>query len=224
MRPNGNNALIDFLKANNVTQDDMIAAGLARPARGWPSDARFLLRPADVSHRRCARPHHRLWRARPRSPTPSPNTSTAAKTRCFPRASISTISPPRARAAIKAGTIIVAEGYMDVIALVRAGFAHAVAPLGTALTDDQLQLLWRTAPEPILAFDGDAAGLKAAHRAAHLALPHLKAGYQSALCLSARRRRPRQLDRQVRRHGDGQAAGCGAAFVGSAVADRNRGP
>src|ERR1700748_3335270 len=79
-------------------------------------------------------------------------------------------------AAIKAGTIILAEGYMDVIALVRAGFAHAVAPLGTALTDDQLQLLWRTAPEPILAFDGDAAGLKAAHRAAHLALPHLKAG------------------------------------------------
>src|SRR6185312_1207892 len=77
-------------------------------------------------------------------------------------------------AAIKAGTILVAEGYMDVIALVRAGFAHSVAPLGTALTEDQLHLLWRTAPEPILAFDGDGAGLKAAHRAAHLALPHLK--------------------------------------------------
>ena len=87
-------------------------------------------------------------------------------------------------AAIKAGTIILAEGYMDVIALVRAGFAHAVAPLGTALTDDQLQLLWRTAPEPILAFDGDAAGLKAAHRAAHLALPHLKAGYSVCALLS----------------------------------------
>src|SRR5580698_7939328 len=80
-------------------------------------------------------------------------------------------------AAIKAGTIILGEGYMDVIALVRAGFGHAVAPLGTALTSDQLQLLWRTAPEPVLAFDGDAAGLKAAHRAANLALPALKAGY-----------------------------------------------
>jgi DNA primase len=80
-------------------------------------------------------------------------------------------------AAIKAGTVILAEGYMDVIALVRAGFGHAVAPLGTALTDDQLQLLWRTTPEPILAFDGDAAGLKAAHRAAHLALAHLKGGF-----------------------------------------------
>ncbi len=73
--------------------------------------------------------------------------------------------------------MIVAEGYMDVIALVRAGFAQSVAPLGTALTQDQLQLLWKTAPEPIMAFDGDTAGQKAAHRAAHLALPLLKAGY-----------------------------------------------
>jgi DNA primase len=80
-------------------------------------------------------------------------------------------------AAIKAGTIILAEGYMDVIALVRAGFAHAVAPLGTAFTEDQLQMLWRTAPEPVLAFDGDNAGQNAALRAAHMTLPHLKAGH-----------------------------------------------
>ncbi len=79
-------------------------------------------------------------------------------------------------AAFKAQTIVVAEGYMDVIALVRAGFDYAVAPLGTALTEDQLQLLWRTAPEPILSFDGDEAGLRAAHRAAHLALPMLRPG------------------------------------------------
>jgi DNA primase len=77
-------------------------------------------------------------------------------------------------AALKAGTIVLAEGYMDVIALVRAGFAHSVAPLGTAFTEDQLHLLWRSAPEPILAFDGDSAGLNAAHRAARLSLPHLK--------------------------------------------------
>jgi len=63
-----------------------------------------------------------------------------------------------------------------VIALVRAGIEAAVAPLGTALTEDQLHLLWRTAPEPILAFDGDEAGLRAAHRAARLALPHLRPG------------------------------------------------
>jgi len=75
-----------------------------------------------------------------------------------------------------AGTIIVAEGYMDVIALTRAGFANAVAPLGTALTEDQLGLLWRVADEPVLCFDGDAAGLRAAFRSADLALPLIKAG------------------------------------------------
>lgn len=76
----------------------------------------------------------------------------------------------------KAGTILVTEGYMDVIALARAGFEHAVAPLGTALTEDQIQELWRLAPEPILCFDGDAAGQKAAARAATRSLPILKAG------------------------------------------------
>jgi DNA primase len=80
-------------------------------------------------------------------------------------------------AGLKAQTIIVAEGYMDVIALVRAGFEASVAPLGTALTEDQLHLLWRVAPEPVLAFDGDEAGLSAAHRAARLALPNLRPGH-----------------------------------------------
>jgi DNA primase len=75
------------------------------------------------------------------------------------------------------GAIIVTEGYMDVIALHQAGFAHAVAPLGTALTEDQIQLLWRFAREPILCFDGDAAGGRAAVRAAERALPFLKPGY-----------------------------------------------
>ncbi|MGY9107906.1 MAG: DNA primase, partial [Alphaproteobacteria bacterium] len=66
--------------------------------------------------------------------------------------------------------VIVAEGYMDVIALVSAGFKGAVAPLGTALTETQLGELWRLAPEPILCFDGDAAGGRAAMRAAERAL------------------------------------------------------
>jgi DNA primase len=79
-------------------------------------------------------------------------------------------------AGLKAQTIIVAEGYMDVIALVRAGFEASVAPLGTALTEDQLDLLWRVAPEPVMAFDGDEAGLRAARRAARLALPRLRPG------------------------------------------------
>ncbi len=72
--------------------------------------------------------------------------------------------------------IVVAEGYTDVIALHRAGITGAVAPLGTALTESQIELLWRLAPEPILCFDGDAAGQRAAARAAERALPLLKPG------------------------------------------------
>jgi DNA primase len=83
-----------------------------------------------------------------------------------------------ARAAAVDGTdAIVAEGYMDVIALHRAGFTSAVAALGTALTDFQLRELWRLGPEPILCFDGDAAGQRAAARALRRALPLLQPGH-----------------------------------------------
>lgn len=81
------------------------------------------------------------------------------------------------RAAREAGTVIVTEGYMDVIALDGAGLSHAVAPLGTALTEDQMRQLWRMAPEPILCFDGDTAGVKAAHRAVETVLPLLQPGH-----------------------------------------------
>ncbi|KRC81930.1 DNA primase [Sphingomonas sp. Root241] len=79
-------------------------------------------------------------------------------------------------AARKADRIIAVEGYMDVIALAQAGFGEAVAPLGTALTEHQLERLWRMADEPLLCFDGDSAGQKAALRAAHRALPMLQPG------------------------------------------------
>jgi DNA primase len=72
--------------------------------------------------------------------------------------------------------LVVVEGYVDVIAMVGAGFPGSVAPLGTALTENQLALLWKMADEPILCFDGDRAGQKAAWRAADLALPHLLPG------------------------------------------------
>jgi DNA primase len=80
-------------------------------------------------------------------------------------------------AAAEMGTVIVCEGYMDVIALSRAGFGHAVAPLGTAVTEQQIQLLWRMAAEPIICLDGDAAGQRAAAKAALRALPLLTPGY-----------------------------------------------
>jgi DNA primase len=73
-------------------------------------------------------------------------------------------------------SVVVVEGYVDVIAMVGAGFPASVAPLGTALTENQLALLWKMADEPILCFDGDKAGQKAAWRAADMALPHLAPG------------------------------------------------
>lgn len=83
---------------------------------------------------------------------------------------------PARAAAGKDAPLIVAEGYMDVIALSEAGFPATVAPLGTAITEDQLRLLWRMADEPIIALDGDTAGLRAAMRVIDIALPMLEAG------------------------------------------------
>lgn len=79
-------------------------------------------------------------------------------------------------AAGRTGEVIVTEGYMDVIALARAGFPQAVAPLGTALTETQIEELWKLVDEPLLCFDGDAAGQRAAARAADRALPILRPG------------------------------------------------
>ncbi len=174
--PSGNNALIAHLTGHNVTQDDIIAAGLARPADdGRPMRDFFFNRVmfpiSDGRGRTIA------FGGRALEADAKPKYINTGETSLFSKGTqLYNFATARA-AALKAGTIILAEGYMDVIALVRAGFAHSVAPLGTAFTEDQLHLLWRTAPEPILAFDGDTAGFNAAHRAAHLALPHLKPGH-----------------------------------------------
>ncbi len=79
--------------------------------------------------------------------------------------------------------LLVAEGYMDVIALSEAGFAATVAPLGTAITEDQLKLMWRIHPEPVVALDGDRAGRRAAMRVMDLAFPVLEAGQSLRFCL-----------------------------------------
>ncbi len=80
------------------------------------------------------------------------------------------------QAAHDGAPLIAVEGYVDVIAMVSAGFPATVAPLGTALTEDQLGLLWKMADEPVLCFDGDGAGLRAAYRAVDLAMPRIKPG------------------------------------------------
>ncbi|TAL77675.1 MAG: toprim domain-containing protein, partial [Beijerinckiaceae bacterium] len=80
------------------------------------------------------------------------------------------------KAAHEKGTVIAVEGYVDVIAMTVAGFAETVAPLGTALTEAQCALLWKMAEEPVLCFDGDRAGRKAAYRAIDIALPLIGPG------------------------------------------------
>jgi DNA primase len=105
----------------------------------------------------------------------------------------------RARAAAHdKSQIIVVEGYMDVIALSEAGFPQTVAPLGTALTEEQVGLLWRMAAEPILCFDGDAAGRRAAFRAVETVLPHLKPGFSVQFAFLPEGLDPDDL---VRQHG-----------------------
>ena len=173
--PSGN-GLIAHLTGHNITQDDIIAAGLARPAEdGRPMRDFFFNRvmfPISDGRGRLI-----AFGARALEADAKPKYINTGETPLFSKGTqLYNFATARA-AALKAGTIILAEGYMDVIALVRAGFAHSVAPLGTAFTEDQLHLLWRSAPEPILAFDGDSAGLNAAHRAARLSLPHLKPGH-----------------------------------------------
>ena len=133
---------------------------------------------------------------------------------------------------------IAVEGYMDVIALTEAGFGETVAPLGTALTEEQVKLLWRMADEPILCFDGDAAGRKAAFRAVETALPLLKPGFSVRFAFLPGGLDPDDLVRQqgpqafadelaqdarpVRRPVG--ARGAGAGSVDARAARRLRGP
>ena len=174
--PASGDGLVAHLTAKNVTMDDMIAAGLARPAdeRHGFRDFFFnrLMFPIADSRGRVV-----AFGGRGLAADAKPKYINTGETEFFSKGHLLYNFHQARPAAIKAGTVIVCEGYMDVIALAKAGFEASVAPLGTALTEDQLQLLWKVAPEPICAFDGDAAGKKAALRAAHIALPHLKPGH-----------------------------------------------
>jgi DNA primase len=174
--PASGTALIRHLESLNISLDDMTAAGVVRASDdNRPSRDFFYNRVTfpitDFRGRVIA------FGARALEADVKPKYINTGETPLFSKGEqLYNFAPARA-AALKTGTIIVAEGYMDVIALVRAGFEAAVAPLGTALTEDQLSLLWRAAPEPIMAFDGDEAGRRAAHRAAMLALPGLQPGH-----------------------------------------------
>ena len=173
--PARNSPLLALLRGKGIEISAIAEAGLARLAeddRG-PRDFffdRIMFPIADIRGRNVA------FGGRGLTPDAKPKYINTGETPLFSKGRL-LYNLNRAREAVrKGGPLIVAEGYVDVIALVEAGFQGAVAPLGTALTEDQLALLWREAPEPVLCFDGDEAGLNAARRASHLALPHLTPG------------------------------------------------
>ena len=89
--------------------------------------------------------------------------------------------------------LIICEGYMDVIALDSFGFNYAVAPLGTALTEEQVLEAWKVCPNPILCFDGDGAGIKAAIRSIDRVLPILRAGYSVSYIFLKEKKDPDEL-------------------------------
>ena len=177
--PESRNALKEFLAAKNITREQMEACGLLVHENVPVSYDRFRDRVMfpiqDLRGRIIAFGGRALSPDAPAKYLNSPETELFHKGRVLYNAL-------RARKACQpqngepAKPIIAVEGYMDVIALAQAGIHHAVAPLGTALTEEQLDLLWRISPEPILCFDGDSAGVRAANRAADIGLPHLQPG------------------------------------------------
>ncbi|HWV22159.1 MAG TPA: DNA primase [Devosia sp.] len=173
--PDSRNGLKEHLAANGVSAQAMLDAGLVTSRDDDPLTYdrfrnRVMFPITDFRGRIIAFGGRALSADVPAKYLNSPETSLFSKRRTL-------YNGQSARAAARDGaTVIVVEGYLDVIAAVAAGFEGTVAPLGTALTEEHLQLLWRMAEVPVLCFDGDKAGLKAAERAMDLVLPHLKPG------------------------------------------------
>ncbi len=168
-------ALKEHLGKEGVSNDDMIQAGLLVTGEDIPLPYdrfrdRVMFPITDLRNRVIAFGGRALESDAPAKYLNSPETALFHK-----GATLYNIAAARL-AAHKGGPLIAVEGYVDVIAMVQAGYEAAVAPLGTALTTDQLDLLWRMADEPTLCFDGDEAGRRAAFRAMDLALPLLKPG------------------------------------------------
>ena len=168
-------ALKEHLGNDGVSNDDMIQAGLLVAGEDIPLPYdrfrdRVMFPITDLRNRVIAFGGRALENDVPAKYLNSPETALFHK-----GATLYNIAAARL-AAHKGETVIAVEGYVDVIAMVQAGYEATVAPLGTALTSDQLLLLWKLADEPTLCFDGDEAGRRAAYRAMDLALPSLKPG------------------------------------------------
>jgi DNA primase len=175
LAPPGWSNLRDHLAGKGVDDALIVAAGLARTSdRG--RDPYDVFRNRIIFPIRDARGRCIAFGGRALDPSDNAKYLNSPETELFDK-SRSLFNLRRAReAAGKGQTLIVAEGYMDVIALSEAGFEAAVAPLGTAVTEEQLAMIWRIAPEPVITLDGDTAGQRAAGRVMDLALPLLQAG------------------------------------------------
>ncbi|MEM1130720.1 MAG: DNA primase [Pseudomonadota bacterium] len=173
--PDNRVALWQHLTAKEIAPDRIIAAGLAaKPDDGGAPYDRFrgrIIFPIRDAQGRCI-----AFGGRAMSPQARAKYLNSPETELFDKSRSLYNHGPARTATGKDQTLIVAEGYMDTIALVEAGFEATVATLGTALTEQQLQLLWRLSPEPVIAMDGDAAGLRAAKQVIDRALPLLEAG------------------------------------------------
>lgn len=173
--PDGWQNLWDHLKQKSVADDLILACGLAKPSNKGkaPYDTfrnRIMFPIRDARGRAIA------FGGRAMDPNDNAKYLNSPETEIFDKGRSLYNHAPAREAAGKGEPLIVAEGYMDVIALSEAGFKSTVAPLGTAVTENQLALLWRMAPEPIMALDGDTAGVRAALRVVDNALPLLEAG------------------------------------------------
>ncbi len=173
--PNAWQGLWDALKAKGIDDALILEAGLAKPSQngGRPYDTfrGRIMFPIRDARGRCVG-----FGGRAMDPNDGAKYLNSPETMLFDKGRTLYNHGPARAAAGKGQPLIVAEGYMDVIALAEQGFGAAVAPLGTAITEPQLAMLWRIADEPIIALDGDAAGLRAAMRLVDLALPLLEAG------------------------------------------------
>ena len=163
------------LAAAGVPDDLMVDAGLViRPDDGGTPYDRFrgrIMFPIRDARERCI-----AFGGRALDPAARAKYLNSPETELFDKGrTLYNLAGARA-AAGKGQPLVVAEGYMDVIALVAAGFEAAVAPLGTAITETQLRMIWQVSPEPVIALDGDAAGLRAGERLMDLALPLIEAG------------------------------------------------
>ena len=173
--PDQRQGLFKALTAKGIAADLIVEAGLcARPDDGGPPYDRF--RGRIIFPIRDGRGRAISLGGRAMDPNARAKYLNGPETALFDKGRSLFNHAPAREAAGKGQVLVVAEGYMDVIALSEAGFKAAVAPLGTAVTDDQLRLMWRIHDEPVIALDGDKAGIAAALRVIDLALPLLEAG------------------------------------------------